>query len=227
MKTLVFSDTHLSSKFDLRKYNFLCRIINSADRVIINGDFWDGWITSFDQFVNSKWRLIFPLLLSKNTLYIHGNHDTEDLCDQRTSLFSVTTTQQYTTTILGHRYVFHHGHDIANSYCNKLMFYYAKMLDITNGKRVGVIIRRIMTFLGNIGYHIVGIKRITSSAIPRKRNQLLKDSFSDDSWHIFGDTHCAELDAPHSFANSGCTIQGYGSYLMIDNGQVSLHQDYY
>ncbi len=53
MKTLIFSDTHLTNKPDPKRMAFLKKIINEADRVIINGDFWDGVFISFDQFLSS------------------------------------------------------------------------------------------------------------------------------------------------------------------------------
>jgi hypothetical protein len=34
---------------------------------------------------------LFDLLLEKNTIYIYGNHDPKDLCDERCSLFAVET----------------------------------------------------------------------------------------------------------------------------------------
>ncbi len=42
MRILVISDTHLTHKFDQRKFEYLLSIISQADKVIINGDFWDS-----------------------------------------------------------------------------------------------------------------------------------------------------------------------------------------
>src|SRR5689334_5828739 len=93
MKLLIFSDSHLSARFDEAKYNYLRWIITHADKVVINGDFWDRDLTTFDQFVNSDWRKLFPLLLSKATTYIYGNHDWKGYCDERVNLFSTSQTQ--------------------------------------------------------------------------------------------------------------------------------------
>ena len=62
MKILVFSDTHLSSTFEEKKFNLLKEIISRADRVIINGDFWEGYLISFKEFLDSRWKELFPLL---------------------------------------------------------------------------------------------------------------------------------------------------------------------
>jgi len=88
MKTLVFSDTHFTKYFDKARYDFLVKTINDSDKVIINGDFWDSIVCSFDEFVASRWSGLFSLLKSKNAIYIYGNHDPESKCDNRVNLFS-------------------------------------------------------------------------------------------------------------------------------------------
>ncbi|KKP50689.1 MAG: hypothetical protein UR42_C0024G0015, partial [Candidatus Roizmanbacteria bacterium GW2011_GWA2_33_33] len=50
MNILVFSDTHLYLPFDGKKFNFLKKIISDSDQVIINGDFFDDYMISFDEF---------------------------------------------------------------------------------------------------------------------------------------------------------------------------------
>ncbi len=87
MKTIVLSDTHLYEEFDEKKFNFLKRIISKVDRVIINGDFWDSYICSFSDFINSPWKKLFPLLKTKKTVYIYGNHDKKSLTDKKNITF--------------------------------------------------------------------------------------------------------------------------------------------
>ncbi|KUK82735.1 MAG: Metallo-dependent phosphatase, partial [Microgenomates bacterium 39_6] len=87
MKTLIFSDTHLTDRLDPKKMAFLKKIINKADQVIINGDFWDGAFISFDQFLSSPWQELFSLLKKKQTIYIYGNHDKKERCGKGVSLF--------------------------------------------------------------------------------------------------------------------------------------------
>ena len=88
MKILVISDVHLDNAFEKPKYRFLKKIIRRADRVIINGDFWDGYLVKFQQFIQSPWKSLFPLLKSKKTIYIYCNHDKKILSDKHTALFS-------------------------------------------------------------------------------------------------------------------------------------------
>ena len=69
MSIVIFSDTHLY-KFDPKKYNFLKKIISKAEKVIINGDFCEGFLMTFTEFVNSPWNKLFTSLRKKNNIYI-------------------------------------------------------------------------------------------------------------------------------------------------------------
>ncbi len=75
MRTVIFSDTHLTLKFDERKFNFLKLLVSAADRIIINGDFWDSYFVNFSEFMQSRWQELFTILKAKQTIYIYGNHD--------------------------------------------------------------------------------------------------------------------------------------------------------
>jgi len=86
-KILIFSDTHISRRFSQKKFELLENIISDVDQVIINGDLWDDTKTTFDDFVNSPWSKLFPLLKNKNAIYIHGNHDMQHKSDNRVKLF--------------------------------------------------------------------------------------------------------------------------------------------
>lgn len=112
MKILIFSDTHLTKNFEPRKFQYLKKIISKADKVIINGDFWDGYSIKFDQFISSKWKKLFPILKSKNTIYIYGNHDEPEKSDKRVNLFSDKAVNHYSLSIDDEEYHFIHGHSI-------------------------------------------------------------------------------------------------------------------
>ena len=77
-KVLIFSDTHLTCKFNQKHFEALKGQILKADKVILNGDFWEYIGCHFDKFVKSEWaEKLFPLLKERDTFYIHGNHDRE------------------------------------------------------------------------------------------------------------------------------------------------------
>src|SRR3989339_1338248 len=109
MNILIFSDTHLYLPFDEKKYNFLKKIIEKSDQVIINGDFFDNYMISFDEFVNSSWNRLFPLLKSKKTIYIYGNHDKRSFSDKRVELFSDIQAERYKIKTSNKTFIFEHG----------------------------------------------------------------------------------------------------------------------
>jgi len=116
MKTLIFADTHFSADFEPARYRAIIRLIQSVDRVIINGDFWDKYLTTFDEFVNSDWRQLFPLLKQKQTVYIYGNHDRLAYCDDRVKLFSSQQVDQYILETKDQTYLIEHGHTLAKEF---------------------------------------------------------------------------------------------------------------
>jgi len=87
VKTLFFSDTHFSQKVDQPRLKKLAELIEEADQVIINGDFFDSYLISFSDFLETGWKKLFPMLQPK-TIYIYGNHDPAQKTDKRTKLFS-------------------------------------------------------------------------------------------------------------------------------------------
>ena len=110
MKTLVISDTHLDTTFDEKKYAFLRSIIERADRVILNGDFWEGITISFDDFIKSEWKSLFPLLKQKQTIYLYGNHDRKEYNDERVQLFSAAQGDSHILKEENTTYHIQHGH---------------------------------------------------------------------------------------------------------------------
>ncbi|MEM4270933.1 MAG: metallophosphoesterase [Candidatus Pacearchaeota archaeon] len=227
MKILVFSDTHLTSKFDQEKFNFLWKIIDSSDQVIINGDFWDGWFTNFDGFLKSKWNGLFPLLLEKNTIYIYGNHDPAIKCDHRTSLFSVKAAESYTLSVSNKVYFIEHGHRILNGKRTKFIEIYGKLLDWADKNILRIFLHRFLHFLEYLGYKCIGASLMTELKIAKQSNEIMKQFNNGTKFLICGDTHCAEMDKIKLYANSGCILYGKASYLMIDNGQIILYKEDY
>src|SRR3990167_6496286 len=112
MKILVFSDSHLYLPFDEKKFQFLKKIIIDADRVIVNGDFFDNYMIDFNRFIASPWRQLFPYLLQKRAIYIYGNHDKRIYSNPKVNLFSVIQAERYKIKTANKTFIFEHGHKI-------------------------------------------------------------------------------------------------------------------
>jgi len=218
MNTLVLSDTHLSSDFDEKKFRVLHDIIKNADKVILNGDFWDGYFISFQEFLDSKWQHLFPLLKKKKAIYLHGNHDREDMTDNKlATFFSDIKAKRFELKIGKKKFIFEHG--------NRLM----PFRDESNNK---VPFRsRIVQFVSfvekmlikSFGHHHQKLFRHLNTAI----KEQLKKELKQDEIYVGGHTHCAEIDKKNQFINTGVFNHGLGQYLIITKNGYQAKQLFY
>lgn len=221
MKTLIFSDTHLTHKFEPRKHKFLERTILGADQVIVNGDLWDGYFTRFDKFLNSKWKRLFPLLLSKKCIYLYGNHDRKEFLDSRTSQFAVEVKKQHLLEFPEQRLVIEHGDRWIRSIDVKLP---------TNSWTF----RMLKSFLAvTLKFEEYGVRtfgrnfyKVYKDAHRRDENTLLKEvverEFQPNEFLVCGHTHLPEFSLDSHFINTGFIKYRLATYLLIDNGKLNF-----
>lgn len=214
MKTLVISDTHLTHKFDRAKFGFLAGIINDSDRVVLNGDFWDGYTCKFSDFLRSKWKKLFPLLKASKTVYVLGNHDNVNLTDERASRFSVKVCEDfYEFEDAEVNFVAEHGHQYVHYLDYKLPF-------LTKFPFANQAHQRFSKWLLLRKGLDVYKDDIENNKLMAEQGHLRHD---DKAFLLMGHTHLAELDGLNKYANSGCVLYGYAQYLTIENGQVDVH----
>lgn len=225
MKTLVFSDTHLTHKFDQKKFDFLHQIISDADKVIINGDFWDFWGTNFEKFFQSEWRHLFPLLKSKQTVYVCGNHDPLPTNRALLEQFCTQAVSEFLCRIGEFNYRFTHGHLLTTHHRSRLGNLYSR--SIIKLEVIGFI-RPILYFFNSIGeylFKLLGHQHLSKIAFIAHNNQIMKSLHQPHSdWLCCGDSHVPEVDSSNHYLNSGCILKNHASYLIIpDTGTPQLH----
>lgn len=205
MKTLVISDTHLGGRAYRKKYHFLKSIIEDADRVVIAGDFWDGFITRFDRFVQSKWRLLFPLLLEKQTIYLFGNHDRAEWCDDRVGQFSVEHGLSTELEIGGKSYYITHGHTVFTSMEDKY-----PVLNQSIPLRLGSSI--------DVLHKLVWGRRFLRQGnnINAPMGEWVENNLPEPKILVCGHSHYPEVDLEKRIVNPGFIGLGYGNYAVID-----------
>lgn len=216
MKTLVVSDVHLTHVFDENKYLFLENLFSSYDRVILNGDFWDGFSTRFDRFITSRWSGLFPLLKNKGAIYLFGNHDIREYSDERTALFSALQQESFLMKENFTTYHIEHGHVLEPGVDGliRLSRNFLKYVNFT-----AHVVENIFVRLGSPQNMII---RQANKGIKRK---LKKKQFPH--WYLCGHTHVAEYDKKNKFANSGFIQYGRATYLTIDSSGVELKREKY
>ncbi len=212
---IAFSDTHLTHHwFNPKKFRYLANIIRSADQVAIVGDFWDGMRCSFDQFIQSPWKALFPLLKSKDAIYLYGNHDLEEWCDERVNRFSTHQAEAVDITVGTLNLRLEHGHHIAPDPITKN----PKLLNIPMIGWADYIFTSVipMTLFGERWTKISGRE---STRLMRER---AKELSANGQWLICGHSHVAQLDPEIKYANSGFISLGRIQYLKIDKYSIDL-----
>ncbi len=218
MNTLVISDTHLGTRFEEKKFNVLKSLISHADQVVLNGDFWEGYFITFQEFVDSKWKHLFPLLKKKKTVYLHGNHDREQMTDNKLAkLFSEIKSKRFELKIGKKTFVFEHG--------NRLM----PFRDELNNK---VPFRsRIVHFVDTVEKLLVKSFGPHHQKLFRHLNKGIKDQLKRelkrDEIYVCGHTHCAEVDEKNQFINTGIFRHGLGQYLLVNEKRFEAKEIFY
>lgn len=214
-KLIIFSDTHLKLEVEEKKYLFMEKTIKDADKVIINGDFWEGYKINFSQFIESPWRHLFPLLKKKKSIYLTGDHDKENQIDNRTSYFSDEQTERVNLKNKEDTFVVEHG--------NK---WFKKNKLFENNTLINTYVG-LETFLLRIfGKEVLKISRgrynkTIKSQIPEKLkdNQIL----------ITGHTHVGEIDFKNRYLNSGIFGRGgFAQWLVLEKNKIpQLKEEWY
>lgn len=223
MRILIFSDTHLYLPFDQKKFDYLKKIIEPADQVIINGDFFDGYMIKFEDFVKSEWNKLFPLLKSKKAIYIYGNHDQKILSDQRVNLFSVKQTDQFQLKIGNKIFLFEHGQR------------FRKTPDLLSKKNpifmtIAGLIVRLVHFIRQLLTNIFGrnfLKLRFSYRNYFTKKKAIK-TIKKNEFLIIGHNHWAEVDEKNHFACCGAILYCFAQYLTIDSSaKITFHEEWY
>ncbi|PIP56740.1 hypothetical protein COX05_01500 [candidate division WWE3 bacterium CG22_combo_CG10-13_8_21_14_all_39_12] len=216
MKTIVISDIHLDEHFNQQKFDALSKIFIEADRIIINGDFWDGYLIPFDKFINSQWSQLFPFMKDK-TIYMYGNHDAKKLCHERVAQFSHMAVQSFELETSNQKFHIEHG--------NKFMFPHDEN---KSPKKIQHLVSEISNVVHSFGVSIFGPKiyRVYSFANQQGKKWARKN-LPSDTILVCGHTHLAEDSRDQNFINTGFNFDNYLSWLEITDTGFGLKQEKY
>ena len=217
MKTKVISDIHLTHRFDEKKNAYLEKVISDADFIIINGDFWDYYETTFDKFVKSKYKdTIFPLLKSKNARYHFGNHDMEKWCDERINLFCTSSGYEY--KIKAGKYTLHieHGNRLAPSAEER----HPWILNRFTGRLATLFWDTTMLILRRNALKMYEHDNTKIKA-------WIKENFKENEILVCGHVHVPEFNLKQQYINHGMIRSGYGQYLVVDGDKIEFIDEKY
>ncbi len=210
-KIVIFSDTHLTSLFNERIFQFLKKNIEKADVVMLLGDFWDAWLTSWNDFITSPWRdRLFPLLQKKATLYFYGNHDHKKyITGQDTpAIFCQESHESLEISIDGIKYLILHGNTISPAYDERFNF---------PNFRLGGALASTREYLGNKFVHQLLMQHY-SQVNKKFKKYIQKNNLN----LICGHSHFQEHSTEPLMINPGFTRFNYGQCVHIQNKKISL-----
>ena len=223
MKTIVVSDLHLAPRFIQPKFEFLSHLFSTVDRVIINGDFWEGSMFTFDDFVNSPWSELFPVLKSRQTVYLYGNHDPASLVDDRVNSFSDEQAEFYQFDWQVPVYL-EHGHRLIQG-LERLNFLSNKMILRKIGHSISGSIEDLGIRLFGPSFSRVFVRRDLENKVIKNR---LSKKTAKDAVYITGHTHRpAQAAGKVQYYNTGCILYGFADYLVITDQEIILKRERY
>lgn len=221
MRIVIFSDSHLYLPIEIKKLRFLKRIITEADRVIINGDFFDSYMNTFDEFIGSGWSELFPLLKSKKAVYIYGNHDARKSSDNRASLFSEVQAERYKIKTQSKTFIFEHGHKtrVTPDVSHNIEWKYLHMAIV-----IGHLMRGLMVSI--FGKFFLKARFSYRNHNSKKRIMEMYNPQPGETY-IIGHNHWGEVDIKNHFASTGAVLYGFAQYLTIEDGVIKMHEEWY
>lgn len=200
----------------------LAKLIDDADQVIINGDFWDRTFTNFNGFVNSRWKLLFPLLKSKHTIYIYGNHDREQDIDERVMVFSDQQVYEYELEYNGNKLLITHGHTIRQGLAIFSTIPLVKYLQKPAQNASDILEWFSTKFMRRFGKNIFLHRYLDNRSI-RKFSRTLPPK----DYLVCGHTHLAFYSPISQYINIGSIRFGHAHYLVVDKDKLKLNYQRY
>lgn len=227
MKVLIFSDTHLTYFFDQRKYSFLESLIKEADKVLINGDFWDGFLISFDSFINTQWRGLFPLLKSKNSIYIYGNHDPIRKINSKFEIFADQLLESYTLQVGDNKLFLEHGNKYAKDLTEIIDFPYPIENIVTAALGLSVGIESTGNRIAKWDFHKNAFPYYYKYLNKRMKEASIKERDESSTYIVHGHSHFPEIDNENRYINTGCIKGGVASFLWVEDDSIELIKSSY
>ncbi len=203
----------MSKKFNQKLFDELTKLISKSDRVVINGDFWEGLAISFDDFLESGWNKLFPLLKQKETVYVYGNHDHQIYSDDRVYRFCNQAVGEYLLATPLRSYLFRHGHEFLFPKHTDECLRKHKNQSGTRMKRLRLAVAGLVQ---SAGFGVFGAKVLPGfiNYIPAKKRwsvgmpgQLL----------VCGHTHRPYHSSQNDFVDIGFFNYGWANYMEIDD----------
>jgi predicted phosphodiesterase len=209
MRTLIFSDTHLTGTFDQSECDYIVKLVQSVDKVIINGDFWDGYLTTFDKFLKA-WEPLLAELARHDVTYILGNHDTPKLTDERATQFSTVIDGEYVFEAGNNTYRVAHGHrhsrefDVRHPAATRLLGW---LYPVVNSMKKYPI----------VGPWLHGQDEQAKKELESQLISFVGEHAQPGELYVFGHSHLPSYSSEDQYLNPGSFRHNLARYFIIDD----------
>jgi predicted phosphodiesterase len=217
MRTIVFSDTHLTDDFDQVQCDYIVKLVQSVDQVILNGDFWDGYLSKYEDFSRS-WQPLLSALASANTLYIPGNHDRLEWISGKASAFAKVHDREVRLQLGETCYRIQHGHKIAHEFDDRhltLTHFFARLYWIV------VWLRKNWLLGGLLRLH----EQFVSNVLEKQLLLYARKHAAQSECFIFGHTHLTTNLPEQHYLNPGISTNRVFRYISIDEQGYRIIED--
>ena len=186
--------------------------------MIIAGDFWDIWHTSFDRFLSSEWSRLFPLLRKKQAIYLWGNHDPAEFMDSRVKRFCLQLARECVIHAEGHSWTVTHGDVFTTT--NERMF------RVTHEHELAKTILRIWERMESFVARLFGRNGLV--VFDRKYDVQVRNAVRRSGRrYITGHTHVFRTLPETGFINTGFVRHGLGQTIEIRDGVFHFSSEWY
>lgn len=217
MKIGIIADLHLTEKFDINLYQDIISVLTQVDRIILNGDFVEGWSIDIKDFLNSKWNQLFPYLLEKNCVYISGNHDSPIIMSDYTKHFSKLFTDIYQIDLDNIKIILQHKPLYVSDKLEKLLRFRKFVKFIRKSKFINLYHKLSHN---NAPYLKFLFSKKTKNCQKAIYKWLSKNQVND-FLYIFSHTHYQEYIQKLNYVNTG-EFKKNREYIIIDTASNEI-----
>lgn len=219
MKYTIFADTHLSDSVDENTMKWLKYVIERSECIILDGDFWDQHVGTLDEFIESEWSSLFPLLLEKETIYLIGNHDKSAIDSDKWRIFAKNCQQQFSFRSGKFSFIVEHGHLHSKSFD-------ARHPGLT--KRFSRLFESIDSLEEGDGLRALLYQSYMAKEKLDRQDELQEYSRSHlrtNTWRIFAHTHLRSFDPVCQYLNPGRFGKGFARWMEIEDGDITFFEE--
>jgi|GEM_PF-4571198 len=214
--TLIISDTHFDSVFDIKRARYLKSLTSGFKTIIINGDLYEGYKVSGKSFIKTWGDFFTRISKDKEIIYLIGNHDSKALLQKDITKVFKTIDKKYTLYLPNSKIKITHRESKNIS------------IDIKYGiQKFPIYLSRILLSINRYEHKQIQLATKRLNEIKYVKNETVFNI--KDIKCIYSHSHKPKVNISKKTVNTGFINYGFSSYVAIDslNGTAKLVKEPY